>query len=146
MTTSSPMGNPLDRLTDKLAARVVRDETALVTNPRRARHLFWRGIAGLALVVIAAGARPFLPGIWETIAVIILCWFAGRGILQGAARAGAYRSGWLDGRHSMVASMLEAQERGLTPAEWMHAEIEREAAVLGVPPPPPPPQHRSDGG
>ena len=38
----------------------------------------------------------------------------------------AYRAGWLDGRIAMLASMGEAQRRGMSEAEWLVAEMERD--------------------
>lgn len=51
-----------------------------------------------------------------------------------AAKA-VYTAGWLEGRQAMVQSLNEAWTRGMSPEDWLHAEIERDCARLGVPVP-----------
>ncbi len=49
------------------------------------------------------------------------------------ARFRAYRDGWLEGRAAMIAALIEAGKRRLTVAEWMQAQAEQDAALMGVP-------------
>lgn len=42
-------------------------------------------------------------------------------------RRTAYSSGWIDGRLSLLLSMHEAQQRGLSVKEWVEAEAQRDA-------------------
>src|SRR5690349_12945988 len=47
-----------------------------------------------------------------------------------------YRMGWQRGRRELINSMGEAQQRGLSPREWIMAEIERTEGVDLRPPSP----------
>ncbi len=38
----------------------------------------------------------------------------------------AYRWGWLEGRHAMIRSLVEAQRRGMDLDDWAVAEAERD--------------------
>lgn len=58
-------------------------------------------------------------GIWATIAL---------GMLVLPARA--YRTGWLGGRLALMESMAEAQKRGMTAADWLAAEAERDGIPI----------------
>lgn len=58
----------------------------------------------------------------------------GRSIFTGVFRAMAYRRGWVDGRIAMYGAAVEAQLRGMTPAEWLHTEGDRTLSVLGIDP------------
>jgi hypothetical protein len=42
----------------------------------------------------------------------------------------SYVYGWMSGRHAMLSSMIEAQDRGMNMAEWVTTEAERDAALI----------------
>jgi hypothetical protein len=48
-------------------------------------------------------------------------------LLSRARARWTYRNGWWDGRLEMLASMEEAQERGLDAEEWISSQVEKEA-------------------
>ena len=46
------------------------------------------------------------------------------------ARRWTYRTGWLQGRADLLASMAEAHQRGLTPDEWARSQMEVDRAMM----------------
>lgn len=123
--------NPVEAVT----AQALRDEQAHVHNPRRARTVFRLGVASLVLVLTCAAFRiwgdPGTP--WDAVTSVILGGYAGAAALGRTRRGLAYRSGWIDGRMGMLASLIEARDRGMTMPEWVAGEMERDAHLLGVP-------------
>lgn len=115
-----------------LVQRSIKREECLVADPVRgmrsmfARTAFWFGVA-----LGASIGRAFLPttSIAYTVLSVVVGWFAGIGGLSMAARASAYRRGWLNGRQSFVESMSEAQQRGMSMREWLEREYERDTVV-----------------
>lgn len=114
----------------------IRDQEALVSDPRRARWLMYRQIAAVVIFVASWAAILLLPLQLAWFGALPLAWFAGTGVISGIRQAGAYRSGWVAGRQSIIASMAESNRRGLTHEQWAMGEIERTAAVLGMDPGP----------
>lgn len=123
-------GRMIDRLTDPLVRRSLRLERCLVDEPRRKRSLMLRDLGGFALVVAAWLLTPLLTGWLLMLAAIVVGIGLGRSVLLTTRRASAYRSGWLDGRHAMVRALGEAAQRGMTPVDWLDAELDRDIAVL----------------
>ena len=120
-----------DRLVGRSVLREKRDTEVFIEEPGRARRVFLKGVARL---VLSWGALVVMiwapPGLVSTLAGGVVGAFVGPVALSGMKRAGAYRDGWLRGRTDMVAAMVEAERRGLTPAEWLAAEHEKTVSVL----------------
>jgi len=43
-----------------------------------------------------------------------------------------YWQGWMEGRLAMLASMKEAQQRGMTPQQWLMGEFERDGINVHI--------------
>jgi hypothetical protein len=99
-------------------------------------RLRWITVAELALflvTVLAIFGLSWLDPGWLTAACSVLVGLqVGRAGIVSMRRATGYRSGWLDGRVALVRSMNEARQRGMTPQEWLEAELVRDYAVLGI--------------
>jgi len=115
-------------------ARAHRTERSYVAG--ETRRLRWISVGELALfgltVIALVGVQALAPG-WTTLACSLLVGLqVGRLGLISARRAMSYRSGWLDGRVAFVSAMSEAQRRGMSPGDWLAAELARDYAVLGI--------------
>ena len=101
-----------------------------------ARRLWWITVGELALFVVTIAAMLALQlssSIVVTMASSLLVGLqVGRAGIVSMRRASAFRTGWLDGRVAFVHAMAEAQRRGMTPQEWLEAELVRDYATLGV--------------
>lgn len=75
-----------------------------------------------------------LDGALDLGAALLVGAFAGMGALAGTRRAISYRTGWLKGRARMVDALREAMQRGLTMEDWLHGELARDFATMGVVP------------
>lgn len=119
---------------DAVVRRLQRTDAMLVQEPGRS-YVLGVLLLDLALFVIAVGAWATLPlwhGWWRIIAAVIIGLQLGRAGIVAFRRAGAYRTGWLRGRSQMIASMVECQNRGMAPSEWLAGELSRDFAVLGL--------------
>lgn len=123
--------NPMDKLVDRALA----NESSYVTDPPRAHRLIRRDAV---LAVVGLGAlvgEDMLPEPWRTVAGLLVGAFVAFGLFSATRRAVSYRSGWLSGRSAMIGSMSEAMGRDMSLEEWLHAELARDAVVMGVPAP-----------
>jgi hypothetical protein len=111
--------------------RSIKDEAALVDDPRRARRVwYWMVawmLAGLGAIFVLA---PNTDSALELVAVLFVSTMIGRATLITMRRMQAYRNGWLDGRKGLLDSMKEAERRGMSLEEWEQTEIERVAQVM----------------
>lgn len=85
---------------------------------------------GSYLVLAAVGAADLLiltgaHGRVQVAAFLVLTAIAGWGSSQSLRTRSTYRKGYVDGRLTILSSMLEARRRGFSTAEWVQAEIER---------------------
>jgi hypothetical protein len=115
----------------------MRLDKALVQHPHRAHRLFLRTMA--LFVVVLAGWAYYVwtsdgRGWLHVLLGVVLGGYLGTTALASMGRPMAYRSGWLDGRATMVAALGEAQRRGLTFDEWLTGQWEADAALLGLSP------------
>jgi hypothetical protein len=122
-------------LTSWSSARAQRTERSWVAG--ETHRLRWIAMGELALFIATIGALllvqwPGTPWQLRLPASLLVGCQVGRVGLLAVRRAGAYRSGWLDGRSAFVAAMGEAQRRGMAPGDWLAAELARDYAVLGV--------------
>lgn len=67
----------------------------------------------------------FLARLILVLSVALASW----GVLQTRT---AWRRGYLHGRQAMMASLVEAIQRGMPPHEWVLAEAERDLLMLGL--------------
>lgn len=118
-----------------IVRRYIDNESAMVTDPRRARWLYVRDLIFAVVALGALVAEDWLPLPWSAIAGLWVALMLGFALMHGVRRAGSYRHGWVDGRSAMVAAMVEAQARDMTPSEWLRAEAARDFAIMGLPPP-----------
>lgn len=139
--------NAIERVAVYLALRRNELDKTLVQRPHRARWLFARSLAvflavlaGWAVYVWSSGDQP-LP---HVLLGVVLGGYLGTTALGTLSRPMAYRSGWLDGRATMVAALSEAQRRGLSPDDWLRGQWEADAAVLGISPALPTPPEEED--
>ena len=121
---------------DRIADRARRTDRMMV---RQDRGHWWRvvvGELGLFVITLAAllGIQLLDPGPLTVICSVLVGLQVGRVGIMSARRALAYRSGWLDGRAQMIASMGEAWRRGIDLPEWLQGEVERDLATLGLDP------------
>lgn len=125
------MRGPIDRL----VARSLTDEQSYVTNPARAQHLWHLGLLSLALVLAATSVRLWGAHLsWLDLpAALVLGGYAGAAAMGRPRRAMAYRNGWLDGRRTMLATLVESTDRGMSLGEWVEGECERDAHLLYAP-------------
>lgn len=111
------------------------DETVLVTRGPRAGlglalHAVATFVVGLsALVAIQLPDHPRLHLPASIVIGGLVGWTA-----QGRhRRARAYWGGWIKGRTAMVASLHEAERRGMNLHDWLTAEFQRDRAIIGLP-------------
>lgn len=133
--------NPIAALADRSVARTNRNNEALVREPHRARRMFlvdlvWFVVALAAMVLY--GMDSLVPT-WATMLLgLVVGWFVGRGVMARTFRSMTYRSGWLDGRMTMVSTLEESARRGISPDDWLASEYERDVAIMfGQSDPPP---------
>lgn len=131
--------NPLRapaHLADRLVGRARLTDAMLVTGDRR--HWWYVVVTDLALFLGAVAAWALWPLThdtwWGVVGGVLVGLQLGRSGITSLRRANAYRSGWIAGRQAMVSAMVEAQVRGMTPSEWLTAELHRDYAVLGLDP------------
>lgn len=114
-----------------LVDRSIKDEAALVDDPRRARRVwYWMMawvLASFAAIFVLAPNTDSVP---ELAAILFASALLGRGTLITMRRMQAYRNGWIDGRTSLLHSMKEAERRGMSLEEWEQTEIERVSQVM----------------
>lgn len=128
---------PIDKLSSVATDRSVRNERALVNEPRRAHRLMLRDLLWLVVALACVFARPMVgDGALWALSCMLVGWFVGMGALARTRRAQSYRSGWLAGRSAMVGALAESQRRGMHPNDWLRGEFTRDAAMLGIPLPP----------
>lgn len=122
----------ISRPFDRLGHAAVRQESMLIRNPRSMVRLLI--ISGVLFAVVIAGSfsRRFLSGVAFWVDWFVLVLFAGFGIWYWLGRAVSYRSGWVEGHLQAVVSLSETLERGLSLEDWVTAEAERVAQVMGV--------------
>jgi hypothetical protein len=127
------------RLLDKFGERRLAHERSLVEQGHDHERKLW--LRTLVIFVVGMSAvltEDWLPSPFMLVANLVVGWMVGQGVFLGAARAHAYRTGWLDGRRRMVQQMQAHQERGSTPHEWLETELAFDTVnVLGLPPLPP---------
>jgi hypothetical protein len=130
------MRTPIDALADRLVRSARATDTMLVRQDRR--RFAWVVAVDLTAFIVAVAAmiaRPLLQvGFLSGMCAVVLGLQVGRASICGVRRAGTYRNGWLDGRTAFVTAMMEAQNRGMTPAQWLTAELQRDYAVMGLNP------------
>jgi hypothetical protein len=117
--------------------KVRADEEAWVADHARARRITARAAVWFLLVLAATASKLWLPeGPWQAAGALLLGGWAGAGCTSAIRRGLGYRSGWLDGRGAMLASLAEAHRRGMAADEWAALELSRDCAVMGVSPTP----------
>lgn len=122
------MFNPIDRLVRHSIDR----EKMYVQKPHLVRRVLITDLIVFAITLTCWVIWPMFVGTPLSVVIgIIVGLQLGRTAILSTRRAATYRSGWLDGRMSFVATMKEAQDRGMSPAEWLAAEFSRDMAVLG---------------
>jgi hypothetical protein len=123
--------NPIDKLVDQ----ALENESSYITDPPRARRLVMRDAALAILALLALVGEDALPDPWRNVAGVLVGAFVAFGLFNATRRAVSYKSGWLHGRSAMISSMSEAMGRDMSIEEWLHAELSRDAVVMGVPAP-----------
>lgn len=116
---------------DRMIARDLEREKELVTHPQSLGPVV-RSMGAIVAVLVAAFGAIFAGEPFAVFGQLVIATVAGLAVSSGLRRKTAFRNGWLEGRRQMVEAMLEAQRRGLSPADWMRSEAERDAAVLGI--------------
>jgi hypothetical protein len=114
-----------------LVDRSIKDEAALVDDPRRARRVFywmlvWL-VVGFGVIFVLA---PRTNSVLSLLAVLACSAMVGRSTLITLRRMQAYRNGWIEGRIGLLNSMREAERRGMSLEEWEQLEAERVARVM----------------
>lgn len=119
---------------DKIVARSIENERALVDDPQRARRMLLRDVAIFVVALVCLVGRDWLDAhpVAYLLASCFVGWVVGLGALSATRRASSYRSGWLAGRSQMISAMLEAQRRDLDASQWLQGELDRDAHLLGL--------------
>lgn len=105
----------------------------LITAPRR---YGWRVLTVLMVTFLSGiGSMLILNNAsrdsgWRTVASGIIGLVVAIASMATAKRMQAYRSGWFEGRGQMVASLVEASQRGLSTQEWLRSQAEKDAALM----------------
>lgn len=88
------------------------------------------GVKLVAVLLVLVGLFMLAAGKWDAALLLFLqaflTWMVERAREQG------FRLGWLRGRLAFWSSMAEAQRRGLSPAEWIIGEAERDGATVTI--------------
>lgn len=118
---------------DRLVTRSAHDDETYVRDPRSSRRL---AVAAAAWMLSGMGATLVLvwsePGPMTAAASGLLGVMVARAAMARMRRATSYRSGWLKGRLVMVNALSESLRRGMSVEEWLQAEFERDAKILGL--------------
>jgi len=85
---------------------------------------------GFASIAVLAAAPDDSP--WRTVAAAFLGLQIAATCTGISRRLRVYRSGWLQGRAQMVASLAEASRRGMTLQEWAVSQAEKDARTMGL--------------
>jgi hypothetical protein len=97
-----------------------------------------RRLAAGAAVYFLLGLGAVFGLIWlggtplGAVAALVAGHIVGRCATARLRAASAYRIGWLQGRTAMVGALTEAMRRDMHPVDWLRAEAERDAAILGM--------------
>lgn len=78
-------------------------------------------VVGGLVVGFSFGYLPFWV-VWFVLAGALGGILAATIRLQHLARV----RGWFEGRSAIYASLIEAEQRGMSPDDWLHAELERD--------------------
>lgn len=121
----------VDRLGEWSVERQYRNWRVMVRGDHR-RVRRWmvlnlvRTLAVLAFLTSWHGNDWPIPWWLDVPAYVYVCGFLGWTALNlNVKPAGAYRSGYLEGRRDLLMGMDEARRRGMSHQEWLDAERER---------------------
>lgn len=122
----------VNRLADRLADRSLANTRSRVDDPPRARRVFRRDVAITIVVLLSLFGEDMLPQPWALLCGVVVAAAIGAWSLPTWRRASAYEDGYLRGRMQLFGSLREAGQRGMSLDEWLHAELARDAAIIGI--------------
>lgn len=107
-------------------ALVTRNERAIVRLSITSGIMMLAGGSAMGVVLVSHSIRFRFVGVVVLMVILNINGFA------ATKRAHAYRTGWVEARNGMIASLAEAFRRGMSGEEWAEAEQARTLAVYGV--------------
>lgn len=104
---------------------------------RRPGHGRWRIlVTAVALLLLGWTATVVIsvcpPGLLRTAGSATIGAYIALVGMGYSKRLRAYKAGWIEGRRAMIQAFIETSRRGMTINDWLAAQAEQDAALMGV--------------
>jgi hypothetical protein len=122
-------------LMDRIADSAGRNMRAYVAEPQRLRRMFRLDVLTViflfALTIVEDFTDEEDSSLLMSVGIgALIGGFIGVSMLSRMKRARAYSQGWIEGRLAAYQALQEADRRGLSGAEWLEAEMEKDQFTM----------------